>query len=162
MNINFKVLIVFLFFHVVVLGQNEVITPLRINKQLQNKPSIANNQKIAVANIDLPFVDDFSGSGFYPDQTKWQDQKVYVNNTFCINPITIGVATFDGLDEFGNPYNNSFSNAQGGCDTLTSQPINLYTKPLGGNYGLSDSIVLSFYYQKKGLGDAPEITDSLI
>ena len=79
-----------------------------------------------------------------------------------MNPYTIGVATFDGLNEQGNPYNNSSASVQGGCDTLTSYPINMYTKPQGGTYSLSDSIVLSFYYEKKGLGDAPEVADSLL
>jgi len=162
MNIKTKLFFILLLFNVSVFAQQEVIIPLKYNKVLQNS---TNNifMRSAVVNLDLPFIDDFSNNNEYPDQTKWLDQTVYVNNNFGVNTYSIGVATFDGLNEQGNPYNNSFANAQGGCDTLTSFPINLYTKPNGGgNYSLSDSIVLSFYYEKKGLGDAPEISDSLI
>jgi hypothetical protein len=162
MNIKTKLFFILLLFHVSVFAQQEVIIPLKYNKALQHS---TNNifMRSAVVNLDLPFIDDFSNNSDYPDQTKWLDQKVFVNNNFGINAYSIGVATFDGLNEQGNPYNNSFANAQGGCDTLTSFPINLYTKPNGGgNYSLTDSIVLSFYYEKKGLGDAPEISDSLI
>jgi hypothetical protein len=162
MNIKTKLFFILLLFHVGVFAQQEVIIPLKYNKALQYSTSSA-FMRSAVVNLDLPFIDDFSNNSDYPDQAKWLDQKVYVNNNFGVNPYSIGVATFDGLNEQGNPYNNSFANAQGGCDTLTSFPINLYTKPNGGgNYSLSDSIVLSFYYEKKGLGDAPEISDSLI
>ena len=162
MNIKTKLFFILLLFNVSVFAQQELIIPLKYNKVLQNS---TNNifMRSAVVNLDLPFIDDFSNNNEYPDQTKWLDQTVYVNNNFGVNTYSIGVATFDGLNEQGNPYNNSFANAQGGCDTLTSFPINLYTKPNGGgNYSLSDSIVLSFYYEKKGLGDAPEISDSLI
>lgn len=161
MNIKSKLLLVLLLFHVSAFSQQEVITPLKHNKALENLFG-QNYQRATIVNLDLPFVDDFSSNTAYPDQAKWLDNKVFVNNTFCLNPYSIGVASFDGLNEQGNPYNNSFANAQGGCDTLTSFPLNLFTKPQGGNYSLSDSIVLSFYYEKKGLGDAPEITDSLL
>jgi len=161
MNIRSRLFFVLLLCHVCAFSQHEIITPLRYNRVLQNT-SFQSVQRSAIVNLDLPFIDDFSNNTDYPDQTKWLDNKVFVNNNFCLNPYTIGVATFDGLNEQGNPYNNSFANAQGGCDTLTSFPINLYTKPQGGTYGLSDSIVLSFYYEKKGLGDAPELADSLL
>ncbi|MFM7016789.1 MAG: T9SS type A sorting domain-containing protein [Bacteroidota bacterium] len=163
MSIKSPLIIFLLLLQLNLFAQQEVITPLKFNKELQGGPnSNLLINRLSVTNIDLPFIDDFSGSSVYPDQSKWLDNKVYINNSFCLNPFTIGVATFDGLNEMGNPYNNSFANAQGGCDTLTSFPINLFTKPLGGNYSLADSIVLSFYYEKKGLGDAPEITDSLL
>jgi hypothetical protein len=162
MNIKTKLFFILLLFHLSVFAQQEVIIPLKYNKALQHSTNIF-LKRSAVINLDLPFIDDFSNNSQYPDQTKWLDQKVYVNRNFGLNAYSIGVASFDGLNEQGNPYNNSFANAQGGCDTLTSFPINLYTKPNGGgNYSLSDSIVLSFYYEKKGLGDAPEISDSLI
>jgi hypothetical protein len=162
MNINSRLFFILLLFPLSVFCQEEVIIPLKYNKALQNS-TFNGNQRSAVVNLDLPFIDDFSNNSDYPDQAKWLDRKVYINNNFGLNPYTIGVATFDGLNEQGNPYNNSFANAQGGCDTLTSFPINMYTKPQGGGtYSLSDSIVLSFYYEKKGLGDSPEIADSLI
>ncbi|NNF01160.1 MAG: T9SS type A sorting domain-containing protein, partial [Bacteroidia bacterium] len=78
-----------------------------------------------------------------------------------INPPSIGVASFDGLDQFGNPYDNSALNTYGGADTLTSCPINLFANSSGTPYSLSDSLFLSFYVQRKGIGDAPEGGDSL-
>ena len=149
-------------------AQSEQLLPLTSNpaikKYLLSNPAPA-LRNASVTNLDLPFVDDFSSAKVYPDANKWSDNYVYVNDQYARNPITIGVATFDGLDANGNAYTNANAAAQGGCDTLTSQPINLLTKPAsvgGGNYVLGDSLTLSFYYEKKGWGDAPEANDSLI
>ncbi|MBL7924345.1 MAG: T9SS type A sorting domain-containing protein [Bacteroidia bacterium] len=150
-------------------AQHERLVPLGTNpvikKYLHVHPASANKGMSSNDTLDIPFVDDFSASEVYPDQNLWTDRYVYVNDHFARNPVTIGVATFDGLDEFGNPYDNSASTIQGGCDTLTSKYINLLTKPQsagGGQYTLADSITLSFYWQKKGLGDAPDSSDSLV
>src|SRR5690606_30440110 len=43
----------------------------------------------------------------------WEDDDVYVNNNFPLDPPTIGVATFDGLSRTGMPYNFSNFNAYG-------------------------------------------------
>ena len=88
--------------------------------------------------------------------TKWIDNYAWVNTTYPINPPTIGVATLDGLDQFGLPYDNSSSTRYGIADYLTSKPIDLV--------GLSniDSVYLSFYYQPMGLGDWPNKKDSII
>jgi Secretion system C-terminal sorting domain len=84
----------------------------------------------------------------------WADHYVYHNYTFAVNPWTLGVATFDGLDENGFPYNFG-SSASGTADFLTSKPLDL-----SGNLP-SDSIYLSFLVQPEGFGDVPEATDSL-
>jgi hypothetical protein len=84
----------------------------------------------------------------------WLDSYVYINNSFGINPPTIGVATFDGINEFGRAY-SFVQNAHGIADYLTSKPLNLA-------YPASDSIYFSFYYQPQGLGNAPEVNDSLV
>lgn len=84
----------------------------------------------------------------------WMDHYAYHNYTFAKNPWSLGVATFDGLDENGFPYN--FGSATSGtADFLTSKPIDMS--------GLqpSDSIYLSFLVQPEGFGDVPEATDSL-
>jgi hypothetical protein len=97
------------------------------------------------------------------DSTKiWVDNFVYRNNDFPINPLTIGVATFDGLNENGYPYDWSSPSAQGVADFLTSKPINLGTKSGGGNYSAADSIYMSFAFQTTGLGETPELEDSLV
>ena len=91
------------------------------------------------------------------DKSLWIDEKttVYVNGRYGVNPITYGVATFDGVNELGEPYDFSSEATHGIADYLTSTPINLVYLP-------SDSIVLSFYYQPQGLGDNPEKEDSLV
>ena len=88
--------------------------------------------------------------------TKWTDNYAFYNTTYPINPPTIGVATLDGLNEFGRPYNNASPNLYGDADVLTSKAIDLT--------GLhNDSAVfLSFFVQAKGRGDAPNLADSLV
>ena len=89
-------------------------------------------------------------------QTQWTDNYAWINNCFAINPMSIGVATLDGLNEYGRPYDNRSSTRYGSADFLTSKPINLQ--------GLSniDSVYLSFYYQPMGLGDFPNKVDSIL
>lgn len=147
-----------------IMAQSEQLFPLGSNpviKQFQLQHGQAGILRSSV-NLDLPFIDDFSSTQVYPDLSLWLDRNVYVNNHFARNMLTIGVATFDGLDENGDPYNNTAGSIQGGCDTLTSRPINLLTAPSGGQYQLSDSLTVSFLYQKKGWGDAPDFVDSLV
>ncbi len=86
----------------------------------------------------------------------WFDNFAYVNNTYPVNPPTIGVATLDGLNEFGLPYNNTNNHTYGQADYLTSKPIDLS--------GLTavDSLYLSFFYEAQGLGDYPDKDDTLI
>jgi hypothetical protein len=88
------------------------------------------------------------------DGSVWIENQTYINNTMAVNPPTVGVVTFDGTDEFGNPYNFSGS-AYGRCDRLSSKPINL-------QYPASDSLYLSFWVQPQGRGYAPAAQDSLI
>jgi hypothetical protein len=117
------------------------------------------------ASLSLPFKEDFSNAAYqsYPNQLLWSDSSVYVNTGYPIAPMSIGVATFDGLNKFGYPYTpNLFNLSQSlPADTLTSREINAFS---AGSATLqpSDSIALSFYYQARGRGEAPELTDSLI
>jgi hypothetical protein len=87
----------------------------------------------------------------------WYENEVFVNSNYPINPPSIGVATFDGLDSTGYPYNFVNPNAYGLADKLSSKYLDL-SAPLGPN----DSLIFSFFYQPKGLGNTPESTDSLI
>lgn len=85
----------------------------------------------------------------------WQDLNVYHNYTYASNIQTLGVVSFDGLDETGYPYDFSSVNTLGEADVLTSKPINMS--------GLSaiDSVYLSFLIEPGGLGESPDNTDSL-
>lgn len=85
----------------------------------------------------------------------WADSEAFRNYTKAINPRSLGVATFDGLDETGFPYQigSAITNY---ADHLTSKVIDL------SSVSSSDSIYLSFLYQAQGNGDAPELSDSLV
>ena len=135
-----------------VFAQEKVI-PLKENAVLENqaiKPVILKKKRAS-----LPFIDDFSNKGPFPDANFWTDKQAFVNNTFSETPITKGVATLDGLNEVGRPYFASQS-AKGFADSLTSQPIDL------SSYSSTSNLFLSFFYQPQGLGFAPETHDSLI
>jgi hypothetical protein len=86
----------------------------------------------------------------------WEEDRAYVNNTFGVDPPTIGVASFDGLDRTGFPYSPDFPNLQDIADVLTSVPIDLTAFP-------ADSVYLSFLYQPRGFSGDSETnaTDSL-
>ena len=120
----------------------------------KNPKANISNQKTS-AQVSLPFFDDFSYPGPFPSTTFWLDSNVYINNSFAIKPPSHGVATFEGLNKFGNPYSPFDPSLRGKADSLTSRYINLS--------GLfpKDSIYLSFYIQAKGLGNAPKSNDSI-
>jgi len=85
----------------------------------------------------------------------WVDSYAYHNCRYALNPRTLGVVTFDGLNQNGYPYH--FGSAMTGvADYLTAKPLDLSM------YSPSDSLYLSFLYQPEGLGDIPESTDSLV
>lgn len=84
----------------------------------------------------------------------WTDRSTYHNYTHAKDPWTLGVVTFDGLDENGFPYVFG-SQVSGIADMLTSKCIDLSSQLP------SDSIYLSFLVQPGGLGDEPEVTDSI-
>lgn len=120
--------------------------------------------KTSSTSLSLPFFDDFNYADrqTYPDMNRWQDSSVYINFGYAKYPISFGVATFDGLNKKGLPYQNiTSSTASEPADTLTSRPINLYTSG-SYTYTPADSIALVFYYQRMGNGDNPESNDSLI
>lgn len=143
------------------LSAQETIVPLTWNpalyyQQLELSKEYSPAYKRSNDILELPFFDDFSSTRTYPDKARWEDRDVYINTSYCVNPPSHGVATFDGLDQRGFPYNTSGFNTPRPCDTLTSCFIDLE--------GLTpdDSVYLSFYLQQKGLGDNPEDNDSFI
>jgi hypothetical protein len=112
--------------------------------------------KVATSDtLELPFFDDFSSSYIYPDSSKWSDNYAYINNSCGKNPISIGVATLDALDQYGRIYASLPIGMSDVADYLTSKPINLQRSA-------SDSIYLSFFYQCGGYGNMPEYRDSLV
>jgi hypothetical protein len=85
----------------------------------------------------------------------WLDNYAYRNDRYAVDPRSLGVVTFDGLDENGYPYaiGSSLTNT---ADYLHSKPLDLSP------YTATDSLYFSFLVQPQGYGDVPEATDSLI
>lgn len=141
-----------------------VLTDLQVNpvvakkwQQVKAYRSSSSAKMVQPALDTLPFLDDFSKESVYPDSSMWIGRSVYVNRTYPVAPLSIGVATFDGVDSTGYPYDFTASGISTGvADRLTSIPINL------GKYFAPDSVYFSFFYQSQGRGNAPEAADSLI
>ncbi|CAN5452041.1 hypothetical protein BH11BAC1_BH11BAC1_29930 [soil metagenome] len=129
-----------------------------IKEYIQKNPaSQHSNMRLRQNPIVLPFEDDFSSPGVYPNPQLWMDSDAYVNQTMCDNPISIGVVTFDGINKYGDPHDSTATSTSPViCDYLTSQPIDLATDTI------SDSLYFSFYYQPQGMGDEPEDGDSIV
>ncbi|MEC7646032.1 MAG: T9SS type A sorting domain-containing protein [Bacteroidota bacterium] len=145
-----KYFILFFIFFAHLLSAQEIISNLISNPFLFNNPFVSTSTKSV---LTLPFFDDFSYDASIVNSELWEQSSVFVNRSYPLNPPTIGVATFDGLDEFGLARDfNQPSNADP-SDTLLSKPINLSVFP---------SVYFMFYYQAKGLGDAPELQDKLV
>ncbi len=123
-------------------------------------------QKISAVSDTIPFFEDFyyAPNSPYPSANHWTDSSVYVNTGFAIAPPSIGVATFDGLNKKGYPYNIAAPpTISASADTLTSKPINLYTNPLNTyTYSPVDSVGISFLFQMEGFGENPSDKDSLV
>ncbi|MBX2815426.1 MAG: T9SS type A sorting domain-containing protein [Saprospiraceae bacterium] len=98
--------------------------------------------------LSIPFVDDFSYRGPYPDATLWLDRHVYINNSLAERPLGLGVATFDGLDATGSPYER----LEGRSDVLTSNFLAARDE---------ENVFVSFFYQPRGFGIKPRTRDSL-
>lgn len=134
---------------------------LMFNPNLMNvvKPKLPVKKTTAAAEpLSLPFFEDFTGTGIFPDSSRWTDFCTYVNNTMGNKPISRGVVTFDALDWKGLPY-DSFNNANFRyADSLTSLPINLSLDVVTP----TDSVYLSFFYQPQGNGFYPLVQDSLM
>jgi len=132
--------------------------------QYHGKESPPKNITKPISADTLPFFDDFYYASWSPYPNKnWTDSSVYVNTGFAIAPPSIGVATFDGLNKYGYPYNALAMNVvSAAADVLTSKPINLHKFKGSGLYAPSDSLGITFKYQSAGFGDNPEVSDSLI
>lgn len=115
--------------------------------------------------LELPFFDDFSRYSLpsndpsIPDAwQRWTDNTAFINSTFPVSPMTIGVATLDGLDDDGTPYADTLYFPSitetflewGLADSLTSLPIDL------SGYTPEDSVHLVFHYECGGLGNQPD------
>ena len=107
--------------------------------------------------IVLPFWDDFSASrSGYADSTKWQyGNSVWVNSGMGINPPSLNVVTFDGLDSLGKPYNVNDILAKGFADKLISAPVRMALPSASERAAIS----MTFFYQYHGNGEPPDMGD---
>lgn len=157
------------------LHAQERLTRMQQNPQLSAKSSAFRQKSTLSAETTpllLPFVEDFSKEGIYPDTARWTDNTAFINRSFCVRPPSIGVATLDAADARGHIYPQGKTTAFP-TDTLTSRPIRLDSifSPIARSLTAADSVYFSFFYQPggglqdhpwEGLGDAPEGTDSLL
>lgn len=122
----------------------------------EEKQALLRDEAVAT----LPFFDDFTKPGLYPDEAKWQRGNVFANSSFPKMPVNYRSATLDVIDRYGKVYTRGSSNPFIG-DTLISVKIRLDSID---NQKLTpaDSVYFSFYYQPGGFGDSPERDDSLV
>ncbi len=138
------------------LSENPVI------KQYLNRQSNTNSKQFSIYKsaaeetlLTLPFFEDFSVISVFPDPDKWSDQGAFINSSFDIDAISVGVATLDAIDEYGEVYN--ISKRPTSSDTLTSRGFDLSSYVFPG-----DTVRLSFFFQCGGRGETPEFGDSLL
>lgn len=154
----------------VCLSAQEFEFPLRFNAQANEQ--FQREQRFGAqavrggsSSLLLPFFDDFSRYSLSTNDPaipqewqRWSDNAAYINCTFPINPMTIGVATLDGLEADGTPYSDTLYFPTiteafldwGLTDTLTSLPINM------AGFTEADSLYLLFHVQAGGIGNAPD------
>lgn len=148
-------LLIVLFCQTMNLLAQQQLRPIKLhNATAANLTSNLRTQGDSAIFVTLPFFDDFANQLGSPDTAKWQDgEGTYINNSFGIDPYTIGVATFDGLQESGEPYSLDALGLTGEADRLTSHCFDLT------GFSLSDSLQLTFYWQAQGLGELPNGED---
>ncbi len=151
------------------INAQEVITGLFENpavkeayRELMKNPAIKSTSENQA--LLLPFFDDFTKAGVYPDQHKWADKEAFVNSSIAYRSANHGVATLDAVDSRGNLYPNA-SSFPFKADSLTSLPIRLDSlfSPIAKALSPADSVYFSFFYQPQGrtpLG--PDPGDSLV
>lgn len=132
---------------------------------IQNSTS-ARSQKLMADTLTLPFWDDFSYANsnstrierYVADSTLWAEgsQTVRINTGLDVNAPTVGIATFDGVDQNGNPYSQT-QTEEGLADSLVSLPINLALVPSNER----QSVYFSFFWQQYGRGEFPDQVDSI-
>ena len=103
-----------------------------------------------------PFFDDFSSPQSLPDSNLWwidEGQRSPIPTYhMAIAPPSWGVLTFDGTDQTGLPYSTQ-NISSGVADILSSHFIDLSP------YSPADQLLLTFFLQPQGSGNAPEPSD---
>jgi len=135
----------------------ELLAPVLSNPLKMDVGQSIRTKTTVVIPVDLPFRDDFSYQGPFPSSRFWADNFVFINSGLPVHPKTVGVATFDMLNQHGRLYASAQESPfQFEADRLTSHPIRL------GHLIPADSVLLTFYYQPQGRGGNPRERDSLV
>ncbi|WP_190277358.1 T9SS type A sorting domain-containing protein [Taibaiella lutea] len=134
----------------------EMILPLKENQVVKTRSMQRNPTAQKPTGLTLPFFEDFTDNDPYPNQSRWTDKQVYINNTMGRGIISRGVATFDALNEKGVVYYDSV----GAFTTIFADSLTSQTFDMSG-FQPSDSIYLSFFYQCGGYGFYAKPWDSL-
>lgn len=101
----------------------------------------------------LPFWDDFS-KGIQPN--RWISRGVSYTETIGIQPPSIGMVLFNGVDEAGKSYSLQEKD-QGEGDYLSSIPLDLSGIPIA----QQSTVYLSFFWQAGGNAEVPDSNDRL-
>ena len=123
-----------------------------ITAVLSNAPAVSWSAE-STDTLVPPFTDDFSYPSDKPSSALWQDAKVWVNDEMALFQNSLGVATFDGLNEYGFAYKENALGSDSLADVLTSAYLDLQ--------GLSN-VYLSFQLQEGGRGELPSNADSIV
>lgn len=125
-----------------------------LNELEQQKKSGFKAEGDTVIIFETEFFEDFADYYYtvFPRPDRWEDRDAFINSTFAVEMISIGVATLDALDERGFPYYTS-TNKVVLSDALTSLPFSFANDTVATTY-------FSFFYQAGGLGDVPEGNDT--
>lgn len=130
-----------------------------VSGQVEETTSVLNSAPVGYSGVEAtdtlvpPFTDDFSYPSDQPTSALWQDAKVWVNDEMALFQNSVGVATFDGLNEFGFAYKENALGSDSLADVLTSAYLDLQ--------GLSN-VYLSFQLQEGGRGELPSSSDSIV
>ncbi len=152
------------------LFSQEYVTGIQVNEAVELEWRKIANEDINTREVTnslepllLPFFDDFSTTTIYPNQQLWDGRSVFINKNFPYMPVNLGAATLDAIDSTGSVYSNA-SWVPFEADRLLSQPIRLDSifSPVARKLTPADSVYLSFFYQPQGVGDSPQLHDSLI
>lgn len=125
---------------------------------IQQRSQQSNARTHSLTPMKLPFWDDLSSP--VNTDTLWEHKStVWINGGLGVEPPTINVATFDGIDANGVPYSSNPNQSldYGLTDSLVSRRIKMTDIPLFQR----NSVFLSFYYQWGGNGETPDLNDFL-
>lgn len=111
-------------------------------------------ETLLVNTFDTLFIVSDNNSKWVTQSHKIGDKAAFINNNYALNPLTQGVATLDGTDAVGFPYDITSETSYGEADLLESKPLNIDST--------MSNVFLSFFYQGGGIGNSPDADDSLI